>query len=291
MRSSLKILVPIAAALSGIVSAEAATIPMPAGSTVWMKMNSSACSAGGAGADDCIASNQAGPNPPNGIPLSSFSNGTISATTSAEVLPDQMRSLLRGRSSELHLSFQDTYTVHGAFTGPFNIIVELNATGEIGSLNLGTGFHQLAPSVAEVEIGTFNPVAADIPESQRVSPFPGSPNASKVFVSTTALSTAPFSFPFDITASHTLTNILVGDTFTLAFGLRSHVSVGEVDMLNTAGISFILPDGVFLTSVLGGEFGVQANPVPLPAALPLFATGLGVIAYLARRRKPKMRTA
>ena len=30
------------------------------------------------------------------------------------------------------------------------------------------------------------------------------------------------------------------------------------------------------------------QPVPLPAALPLFATGVAVVAFLARRRKKKI---
>ena len=30
------------------------------------------------------------------------------------------------------------------------------------------------------------------------------------------------------------------------------------------------------------------QPVPLPAALPLFATGVGALAFLARRRKKKI---
>jgi hypothetical protein len=32
--------------------------------------------------------------------------------------------------------------------------------------------------------------------------------------------------------------------------------------------------------------GVIGNPVPLPAALPLFATGLGVLGLLGRRKQP-----
>jgi hypothetical protein len=36
------------------------------------------------------------------------------------------------------------------------------------------------------------------------------------------------------------------------------------------------------------EFSLDAQAVPLPAALPLFATGLGVLSFLARRRKRTM---
>jgi hypothetical protein len=37
----------------------------------------------------------------------------------------------------------------------------------------------------------------------------------------------------------------------------------------------------------GGEIRGQLNPVPLPAALPLFATGLGALGLLGWRRKRK----
>jgi hypothetical protein len=47
-------------------------------------------------------------------------------------------------------------------------------------------------------------------------------------------------------------------------------------------------DNVLLTSFAGDNTGGGgANPTPLPAALPLFAGGLGVMGLLARRRKRK----
>jgi hypothetical protein len=280
MRYFLRVLVLIAAPLSAITGAEAATILMPAGSTVWMKTTSSTTCwpTGAAGADDCIASNQLGAG--NGIPNSTFTSGDNTTVTQAEVLPDQIRGFVSGRSSVLTMSFEDTYTVHGTLPGPFDITVELNATGEMRGLTPGS----LTANVI-AEIGTFNPDPNDIPEQFRLNPFPGSPNASRsdLVVGLPASTIRPF----DITASHTLTDILIGDTFTLGFGVTLFAVVAQIDMLNTAGISFVLPDGVFLTSALGGEFGVQANAVPLPAALPLFAGGLGVLAFLARRRKRK----
>jgi len=289
MRDSLKGLALATGIFSGMAAAEAATIIMPSGSTVWMKMNSTACWNGvTAGADDCIASNKPGPNPPNGIPTSSFTNGTISATTSAQVLPDQVRSFLAGRSAQLTVSMEDTYTVFGTQSGPFNIPVQLNMTGTMRSVNLGTGTsigHQMVGTTVSAEIGTFNPDSTnDFNESLRVTAFPG---ASSSFLAPTAAAGAPFSLPFDITASYVLENVLVGGSFTLAFGLTSFVSIGEIDSLNTGHISFVLPEGVFLRSALGGEFGERADPsaVPLPAALPLFATGLGAFGLVAWRRR------
>lgn len=289
MRHSLRNLALSAAFLSGLADAEAATIVMPSGSTVWMKMNSTACWDGvTAGADDCAASNQIGPNPPNGIPTSTFSNGTISATTSAEVLPDQVRTFLSGRSAFLYVSLEDTYTVHGVPLDPFNITVQVNMTGMMRSIDLGTGSqisHQMVGANVTAEIGTFSPDSTnDINEQFRVSPFPG---ATTTFSAPTAAAGSPFSVPFDITASYTLADLLVGDAFTLAIGVNSAFSIGEIDMLNTGHISFLLPDGVYLTSALGGEFGQSTSIVPLPAAFPLFAGGLGLMTLLTRHRKRK----
>jgi len=41
----------------------------------------------------------------------------------------------------------------------------------------------------------------------------------------------------------------------------------------------------------GGEIRGQLEPTPLPAALPLFATGLGALALLGLRRKRKATAA
>jgi hypothetical protein len=120
-----------------------------------------------------------------------------------------------------------------------------------------------------------------------VTAFPG-PDATQNFSRFSLFSASPFSHSFDITASHTLASVRVGDSFTLGFGILSFVSLGEIDMMNTGRISFDLPDGVFLTSALGGRFGADVpSEVPLPAALPLFAGGLGLMALMGWRRKQK----
>ena len=143
MRNSLRILAVIAAPLSGIVGAEAATILMPSGSTVWMKMNSSVLAQHGGscwdgatgGADDCVASNQAGPG--NGIPTTTFGSGQGTVTTSAEVLPDQIRGYLKGRSSQLTISLQDTYTVHGTLPDAFDLASSLMRRAQCTPLTSG----------------------------------------------------------------------------------------------------------------------------------------------------------
>ena len=289
MHNSLRSLALTAALLSGVGGAEAGTIIMPSDSAVWMKMNSTACWDGvTGGADDCAASNKAGPNPSNGIPTSTFNGRGITATTSAEVLPDQVRTFLSGRSAFLYVSLEDTYTVHGTPVDPFDITVQLNMEGIMRSWDSGTGTsigHQMIVTTVTAEIGTFSPDSTnDINEQFRVNPFPG---ASATYSAPIAAAGAPFSVPFDITASYTLASVLVGGTFKLAYGINSAFSIGEIDMLNTGHISFVLPEGVFLTSALGGHFGEVTSEVPLPAAFPLFAGGLGLMGLLGWRRKRK----
>jgi hypothetical protein len=107
-------------AIVGGDAARATPVGMPAGSTVWMELDGNACDSDGD--SDCLGSNQPGPNPPNGIPLTTFSesNGTW-VTGFAEVYPDQVRSLVSGHSGAfLYISMLDTYTVHGTAEGAFS---------------------------------------------------------------------------------------------------------------------------------------------------------------------------
>ena len=48
-----------------------------------------------------------------------------------------------------------------------------------------------------------------------------------------------------------------------------------------------LPNGVWFGGFIDDVSVASASPTPLPAALPLFASGLGAMAFLARRRKQK----
>jgi hypothetical protein len=294
MRTSLKILALMAAPLSGIASAEA-EILMPAGSTVWMKFESNVCPF--ANGNDCLGSNQSGPNPPNGIPLTTFgSSPGATITGSAEILPDRFRTFMSGSGSGfMHASFEDTYTVHGVAPGIFDIPVELHMTGTARTVNTGAppglSPHRLWVANVDAEIGTFNPSSAPLfQEGFRVTGFD---TISGVRLEIPDIfSEVPGSRPIDITASHIVTNLVVGSTFTLAFGFNSRFATGEIDLLSTGAISFELPPGVFLTSALGGRFGAETpSEVPLPAALPLFAGGLGLMAFLARRRTQKAHAA
>lgn len=243
-------------------TAQAAPIAMPAGSTVWMHFEASACP--DADGDDCVGSNLPGSAPPNGIPLTTFTDVSLthSATGFAEVLPDRVRTLNRGRyTAFMKASFQDTYTVHGTAAGSFPITVTLGATGTARSVAATETSHRLVSASVGLEIGTFNPTDVAISESSRVTPFSPATTATQS-IATTIL-TAPFEVPVSLSTAHTQT-VSVGDVFDLAYGVNSAFGNGEIDLLQTgAQISFDLPEGVWVTSALGGTWG-SPPPVPVP---------------------------
>jgi len=253
-------------------------IPMPAGSTVWMHFEASACP--DADGDDCVGSNLPGTAPPNGIPLTTFTDVSLthSATAYAEVLPDRVRTLGRGRyTSAMRASFQDTYTVNGVAAGTFPITVLLSATGTARSVAT-TIDNRLVSASLGLEIGTFDPSAVAMSEQFRVTPFSTATAATQSFPTT--IQPTPFELPVSLSTSHTLT-VGVGDSFNLAYGVNSAFGNGEIDLTtNGAVISFDLPEGVWLTSSLGGTWGDPPSPVPVGPWVPMvLGVGLWLIVY------------
>ena len=143
----------------------------------------------------------------------------------------------------MHASFEDTYTVGGTAAGPFDISVALHATGFGRSAGFGTSpiGHQMNGVNGEAEIGVFQTFTDPaLGEGLRVQPFDVQSSATFSFSSQAAGS--PFELPIDITASHTVQNVNVGDSFVLAYGLNSRFATGQVDFLN-GGMSLVRPAG------------------------------------------------
>jgi hypothetical protein len=259
-------------------SASAGPIYMPVGSTVWMK--AIAAIAPDADIDAFAGSNLPGVAPPNGIPLTTITGSGTYATGFAEVLPTRIRMYgSSGLSIHMFASFQDTYTVGGTAAGPFDITIQFRATGTMSTVQTGS-FHQLLAGNVQAEIGTFSPIsdAGGVPlnESFRVTPFADQPSAearSEVvdrFVQATV--------PFDITATYIKT-VSVGDVFDIGYGLRAATSKGTMDLMDTGTISFVLPEGVTLSSSL-------SQSIPEPNAMALLLAAACGLALRARRRGP-----
>jgi hypothetical protein len=180
----------------------------------------------------------------------------------------------------MHASFQDTYTVGGTATGPFNITFSLRITGTARSVPSGP-FQVISGAGLSAEIGTFFPDPTSggdaVNEQFRINPFSPATETTLTIPTQSAAAAAPFEVPIDITATYTKTGVNVGDVFDIGYGVNSAFSRAEIDLLNTGSITFVLPDGVTLSSSL-------AQSIPEPnAALALLASCS--LALTAHRRR------
>lgn len=213
------------------------------------------------------------------------SGGATYISASGVVGPSPISSFVTGNVAvEYNLGIADTYTVHGTAVGPFSITTTFGATGTMSTVPSGP-FNVFVGSV-NVKIGTYDLQVLPFPSGPvdyiSVIPFDPSSQATTGGV----ILRAAGSVPVDISASYTRT-VSVGDTFDIAYQLQSGFALGTIDLSHTASISFLLPDGVYLTSALGSVFGdapTTPGAIPIPAAFPLLATGLGGLALLTWRR-------
>ena len=173
----------------------------------------------------------------------------------------------------------DTYTVSGNFVGDVPITATLRATGTARSVATSRDNRIVSGSVM-VEIGAFHPEATS--GQFAIDPFaPGGLPAQVIQKFPTQVSASPFSHPIDVQVSYT-TSVHVGQVFDLGFdAIAALGGQGTLDLSHTAEISFALPDGLVLTSALGGTYG----NVPEPASLALLGLGLAGIGAVGRTRR------
>src|SRR5262245_10696584 len=131
---------------------------------------------------------------------------------------------------------------------------------------------------------TTNSVAAHIHCCQTT---PGTPAA----VGVATMQPAFTGFPLGVTSGTyppTLFDLTQASFYNAPF-LAAHggTPAGAEAALTAALLSGLTYFNIHTTMFSGGEIRGQLNVVPLPAALPLFATGLGALGLLAWRRKRK----
>jgi hypothetical protein len=146
-------------------------------------------------------------------------------------------------------------------------------------------------TAAAVPNGTLGPLITLNPITFNVGVNAVVPNPTNPYTLTEDMSingglATPISIPFNVDISYT-------DLLTFAGG-----SIGNVDGYSVTVLPLSigrLAAGVSQTADLQAEIfspnGQFASATPLPAALPLFAGGLGVIGLVAGRRKRKAQAA
>jgi len=227
-------------------------------------------------------------NAPLTLPTTTFtsSNGLTSMTFSGDLGAAAFHSSLTGNvAPEIDLAMKDTYTVHGTATGLFPVTSTFHVTGTASSVPFGASNQAFTGGQVVLNIGVLNiDPAALIPTVDPFGSGPGSITHAQQSLPVLVQSGA-FSIPIDVTATYT-TMVAVGSIFDIAYFMSSDSGRGTIDLSHTATISFTTPDGIFLSSAMGGQFGdVPTSQTPLPAAWSMMIAGLAGIGGLVRRRR------
>jgi len=105
-----------------------------------------------------------------------------------------------------------------------------------------------------------------------------------------AVWTLPQNVTFSPKTSYTWTLFLYDDIINNALGPSISSTGWSYDHTDSTGTSYYGPNGA-LTGAGTPYTDSVSSVTPLPAALPLFASGLGVMGFLARRRKKQLKVA
>ena len=269
IRGGLRAVVAAALALgsAGVMAPTATAGPIG----VWLQTAGNGCPGG-------VCATVVTTSVPAAIPLSTSTDVTAEADVTAADTAHLFLSSSGGGGFSTS-AWGDTYTVSGSVVGDVPITVTLHATGTASSVATNFGNRIVSGSVM-VEIGVFHPESTS--GQFAIDPFaPGGVPAQVIQKFPTQVSASPFSHPIDVQVSYT-TSVHVGQVFDLGFdAIAALGGQGTLDLSHTADLSFALPDGLVLTSALGGTYG----SVPEPTSVALLGLGLAGIGAAGRRRR------
>ena len=156
--------------------------------------------------------------------------------------------------------------------GTGNVLVTLNLTAQ--TLQINATFSGLTSNDTMAHIHCCAPLGTNAGVATTVPAFPGFPLGV-----TSGTYTSPV---FDLT-----TALIYNPAFVTAQGGLAQAEAVLIAGLE-GGMTYF---NIHTVNFGGGEIRGQLNAVPLPGALPLFATGLGALGLLGWRRKRKAQAA
>jgi hypothetical protein len=228
--------------------------------------------------------------------------GTANAGASAGHVGATVDAASAGPAAGMHMSgvaiYSDVFVFHKATNELGNTLISLNL-GATGTLNAGGPF-----ATASIDLRAFinaalvseltSSVNTTAPPSCSSSFSGGSGCGSSLFASgglTTAQLSVPLDQPIlvqlrldaDVTASAPLS------ASSVIFGNSLDFPIGAALFNLEPGVTVNAPDSFVTNNIFAPPGTVAATPVP--AALPLFVTGLGALGLLGWRRKKRAAVA
>ena len=186
------------------------------------------------------------------------------------------------------------FTFHSSNTGSTDVTLNLNLGGTlaVGSdVGAAVASVDLSVRINGVVVGSLHSLldSTATPISSCSSTFGGNAGCTGVTFVGAPLLTNTARVQLDVPVLVQLS--LVANAFSINSGSSSSVEFGESldfpvgpPLFNlAAGVTVDAPDSFVFNNI----FAPPTSATPLPAALPLFAGGLGAIGLLARRRKRK----
>jgi hypothetical protein len=225
--------------------------------------------------------------------------GTAAASASAGHVGATVDATSAGTAAGIHMTgtaiYSDVFIFHSA-TESGNTLISLNLSAT-GTLNAGGPF-----AVASIDLRAFINAAlvSELTSSVNTtapascgSSFSGGSGCGAGFFSSGELTTAQALVPLDqpvlvqlrLDADATASAPLSASSVTFGNSLDFPIGVALFNL--DPGITVDAPDSFVTNNIFAPPGAVGATP--LPATLPLFATGLGALGLLGWRRKKKER--